>query len=126
MVVVVVVCDGSKLGSTIWAQTGWAAMAVDPEGRATTQAWGPLPVDLPTQRTIKRAELWGFLQVLRHIKTEAMGASEPCVTYTDHLAIVLGLRRGRAWCGNGKRGHADVWRQVRGVSGRGEALQGAP
>ena len=32
--------------------------------------------------------------------------------YTDHLAIVLGLRRGRAWCCCGKRAHADVWRQI--------------
>ena len=41
-----------------------------------------------------------------------MGASEPCVIYTDRLAIVLGLRRGREWCGNGKRAHADVWWQI--------------
>ncbi|CAK0906810.1 unnamed protein product [Prorocentrum cordatum] len=89
--------------SGVWDSAGRAAMAVDAGGRATVQARGPLPVVLPTQRTIERAELWGFLQVLRHIKTETMGASEPCMIYTDHLAIVSGQHRGQAWCCSGKR-----------------------
>ena len=41
-----------------------------------------------------------------------MGGCEPLKIFTDHLAIVLGLRRGRLRCCSGKRAHADVWCMV--------------
>ena len=101
----VVCCDGSKLGSTQWAQTGWAAMSVSPDGEPLVMARGALPVALPVQRTIKRAELWALLGVLRHVEL-------PCLIYTDHLAIVQGLAQGRRWCCSAARPHADVWRRI--------------
>ena len=58
---------------------------------------------LPVQRAIERAELRAYLQAVRHATTEAMGAQEPLAVYAGHLAIVFGLRRGRAWCCCGKR-----------------------
>lgn len=63
---------------------------------------GRLPVDLAVQRRIKRAELWAVVQALRH-------AAPPLVVHTDHLGIVTGIARGRAWCVAARRPHADIW-----------------
>eukprot|EP00973_Karenia_brevis_P051996 7221829-Karenia_brevis.AAC.1 len=53
--------DGSKKGIREWAPCGWAAVSMN--GSEVQQAkWGPLPVELPVQRRIKRAELWAFWQ----------------------------------------------------------------
>ena len=92
--------DGSMKGSNEWAQCGWSRVQHE-DGRLLTASWGPLPVDLPVQRRIKRAELWAFLKTL-------LVAIPPLTFVTDHLAIVTGFMRGRRWCVSGRRPHADV------------------
>ena len=96
--------DGSKLGTTLHGQVGWSVAGM--EGlEPVLVAYGPLPTSLPVQRTIKRAELWGFLQLLRF-------AMPPIRALTDHLGIVQGLERGRLWCVAAGRPHADVWKLI--------------
>ena len=51
--------DGSKLGSSEFGQSGWAAVSVREDGVVDDAAWGALPVSLPVHRKIKRAELFG-------------------------------------------------------------------
>eukprot|EP00959_Pyramimonas_sp_CCMP1952_P435806 9125892-Pyramimonas_sp.AAC.1 len=51
-----IACDGSGLGHSDWAQTGWAAMSINGEGKPRFQMWGPLPCTLPVHRGVKRAE----------------------------------------------------------------------
>eukprot|EP00973_Karenia_brevis_P038380 5292252-Karenia_brevis.AAC.1 len=96
--------DGSKLGYGPWSQCGWA-VAMRQNAETVRLCWGPLPVSLPVQRRIKRAEMWAFLKAL----TEAV---LPMTYYTDHLGILTGLRKGRQWCCSSKRPHADVWRDI--------------
>ncbi|CAK0883269.1 unnamed protein product, partial [Prorocentrum cordatum] len=55
-----IACDGSKPGYSDWAQTGWAAMSIDEEGKPRCQMWGPLPYNLPVHRRVKRAEMRVF------------------------------------------------------------------
>ena len=55
-----IVCDGSTLGYSEWAQTGWAAMSVNEDGKPKYQMCGPLPCTLPVHRKVKRAEMWAF------------------------------------------------------------------
>ena len=64
--------------------------------------FGPLPVSLIVQQTIKRAELWAVLTALRH-------GMAPLTIITDHLPILDAIRRGRPWCVAAGRVHADVW-----------------
>ncbi|CAK0878174.1 unnamed protein product, partial [Prorocentrum cordatum] len=100
-----IVCDGSKLGYSDWAQTGWAAMSLNDNGTAKMQMWGPLPCSLPIHRRVKRAEMWAFLKVLERMLP-------PGQVYTDHKGIVEGLQRGERWCTSWKRPHADLWRRI--------------
>ncbi|CAK0838315.1 unnamed protein product, partial [Prorocentrum cordatum] len=100
-----IVCDGSKLGYSDWAQTGWAAMSPNDNGTAKVQMWGPLPCSLPIHRRVKRAEMWAFLKVLERMLP-------PGHVYTDHKGIVEGLQRGERWCTSWKRPHADLWRRI--------------
>lgn len=67
--------------------------------------FGALPISLPVQRRIKRAELWAFHQALCCVLP-------PAVIHTDHLGIVQGLTKGKQWCNDGRRAHADIWRMV--------------
>ncbi|CAK0809345.1 unnamed protein product, partial [Prorocentrum cordatum] len=100
-----IVCDGSKLGYSDWAQTGWAAMSLNDNGTAKMQMWGPLPCSLPIHRRVKRAEMWAFLKVLERMLP-------PGRVYTDHKGIVEGLQRGERLCTSWKRPHADLWRRI--------------
>ncbi|CAK0863259.1 unnamed protein product [Prorocentrum cordatum] len=100
-----IVCDGSKLGYSDWAQTGWAAMSLNDNGTAKMQMWGPLPCSLPIHRRVKRAEMRAFLKVLERMLP-------PGHVYTDHKGIVEGLQRGERWCTSWKRPHADLWRRI--------------
>eukprot|EP00959_Pyramimonas_sp_CCMP1952_P061228 1279740-Pyramimonas_sp.AAC.1 len=45
-----IVCDGSKLGHSEWAQTVWGAMSINEDGKPKYQMWGPLPCTLPVQK----------------------------------------------------------------------------
>ncbi|CAK0843011.1 unnamed protein product, partial [Prorocentrum cordatum] len=100
-----IVCDGSKLGYSDWAHTGWAAMSLNDNGTAKMQMWGPLPCSLPIHRRVKRAGMWAFLKVLERMLP-------PGQVYTDHKGIVEGLQRGERWCTSWKRPHADLWRRI--------------
>eukprot|EP00959_Pyramimonas_sp_CCMP1952_P377382 7904543-Pyramimonas_sp.AAC.1 len=92
------------MGKSRWAQTGWATLAIDSQGVTWAKWRGPLPCELPIQRTIKTAELWAFYQALRH-------ATPPCTIHADHKGIVEGIGRGKAWCVSTKRHRADIWRR---------------
>ncbi|CAK0864356.1 unnamed protein product, partial [Prorocentrum cordatum] len=100
-----IVCDGSKLGTSCWAQAGWAAMAIDAGGAPTVQLWGPLPCRFKEQKTVKRAEMWAFLKTLETVLP-------PCRIFTDHQGILDGIRRGPRWCLSWGRPRADVWRRI--------------
>ncbi|CAK0847595.1 unnamed protein product [Prorocentrum cordatum] len=99
-----IVCDGSKLGYSDWAQTGWAAMSLTDNGTAKMQMWGPLPCTLPIHRRVKRAEMWAFFKVLERMLP-------PGRVFTDHKGILEGLQKGERWCTSWKRPHADIWRR---------------
>ncbi|CAK0882196.1 unnamed protein product, partial [Prorocentrum cordatum] len=66
-----IVCDGSKLGHSEWAQTGWAAMSVNEEGKPKYQ-------------------MWSFYEELEH----KLGDGK---IYTDHEGTMKGLREGEKW-----------------------------
>ncbi|CAK0792319.1 unnamed protein product, partial [Prorocentrum cordatum] len=100
-----IVCDGSKLGYSEWAQTGWAAMSLTDEGSAKMQLWGPLPCTLPIHRKVKRAEIWAFLKVLERM----MPPGRIC---TDHKGILEGLQKGERWRTSWKRPHANIWKRI--------------
>ncbi|CAK0804411.1 unnamed protein product, partial [Prorocentrum cordatum] len=55
-----IVCDGSKLGYSDWAQTGWAAMPPTDNGTATMQMWGPI------WHKVKDLDL--DIQCVKHVK----------------------------------------------------------
>ena len=102
--------DGSRLGTTLAPQAGWAAAQITAPGAqevvAEKAAWGPTPLRLPVDaRSIKRSEMYALVFVLLH-------AFLPVTIWTDHKAIVDGLARGRAWCTAARRHHADIWCQV--------------
>lgn len=59
-------------------------------------AYGPLPAHMPVH-----GSKLAVLQVLIH-------AVPPIKVVTDHLAIVSGIARGRKWCLQACRPHADV------------------
>ena len=83
---------------------GWAVVAK--EGHSIAHhARGLLPVQLPVQRTIKRAELWAFLHALRYVVP-------PMVFHTDHQGILDGVLRGKRWCCHSQRPCADVWLKI--------------
>ena len=64
-----------------------------------------MPISLPVQRRILRAELWALWQ--------AIILSDPGATFVSDCATVLrGLERGPKWCSAARRPHADVWRRV--------------
>lgn len=104
-----VASDGSRIGN--WrdlGQTGWAAAMLGDGDRADSVvlvAWGPLPTELPVQRRIARAELYGVLRVLEH-------ALPPIRVHVDCMVIISGVANGKHWCCHSSRPHADVWRLV--------------
>ena len=99
--------DGSlRGGHRTGGQAGWAAVTCPPgETRSVTALYGPLPVALPVQRRILRAELWGLLQIL-------VACMPPLRVHVDNATVVRGVAMGRAWCCHSSRPHADVWRRI--------------
>ena len=83
---------------------GWSVAGM--EGmEAKLVAFGPVPTKLLVQRGIIRAELFGFLQLLRF-------SQPPIRAVTDHLGIRQGLKKREQWCTAATRAHVDVWRLV--------------
>ena len=99
--------DGSlmcKHGSQ-GGQVGWAVAQIHETSReSVSSAHGAMPISLPVQRRILRAELWALWQ--------AIILSEPGATFVSDCATVLrGLERGLKWCTAARRPHTDVWRR---------------
>ena len=100
--------DGSlmcKHGSQ-GGQAGWAVAPIhETSHELACSAYGAMPISLPVQRRILRAELWALWQ--------AIFLSEPGATFVSDCATVLrGLERGPKWCTAARRPHADVWRRI--------------
>ena len=99
--------DGSlKGGKWRWlGRAGWAAAMVDADGALVAAVWGPLPHQLPVQRSIARAELQAVERALAH-------AVPPIVLHIDRQSILDGIAAGRAWCVCAARPDADLWMAV--------------
>ena len=99
--------DGSLMRKTrTGGQTGWAAIERRcSANEATVVMYGVLPVSLPVQRRILRAELWALWRILVH-------CLPPLRIYIDNAAVVEGVHKGRKWCCAAARPHADVWRRI--------------
>ena len=87
-------------------QAGWAVAQIhETTHELVCSALGAMPISLPVQRRILRAELWALWQ--------AIILSEPGATFVSDCATVLrGLERRRKWCTAARRPHADVWRRI--------------
>ena len=98
--------DGSLVGQPgPWCQCGWSAVSRPSlEQPMRYVIFGPFPVHLPVQKKIKRAELYAVLSVLR--------LAPPPLVIHNHLALVEAIQRGRHWCVQSRRPHADLWRAV--------------
>ncbi len=83
---------------------GVAALMLDHEQPAVA-AFGQQPATLPVQRTVKRAEMCALLTLLQH-------SLPPVEVHTDHEAIPKALAKGRQWCVQAGRPHADIWRRI--------------
>ncbi len=115
------VCTDGSLKSKwrLGGQAGWGAVVLNPakhDGADEEEEeeaafghgivlYGPLPVQLPVQRRILRAELWALWRVL-------LRAIPPLRIFIDNAAVVEGVGRGRLWCCQANRPHADVWRSI--------------
>ena len=99
--------DGSLIGKTrVGGQAGWAAIERRPGAtEASAVIFGCLPVALPVQRRILRAELWALWRMLVH-------SMPPLTVHIDNSSVVLGFHMGRRWCCSSGRPHADVWRKI--------------
>ena len=96
--------DGSTLNG-LWRpaiRSGWAAAQVRPDGSLVKAIYGELP--LPRHSNLA-AELWGFLQLLRH-------ALAPEVVGVDNSQLFQGLLRGPVYCQASGRPFANIWRQI--------------
>ena len=78
---------------------------VDADGALVAAVWGPLPHQLPVQRSIARAELQAVERALAH-------AVPPIVLHIDRQSILDGIAAGRAWCVCAARPDADLWMAV--------------
>ena len=87
-------------------QTGWTETQIHKTTHELVcSAHGAMPISLPVQRRILRAELWALWQ--------AIILSEAGATFVSDSATVLrGLERGPKWCIVARRPHADVWRRI--------------
>ena len=100
--------DGSlvcKHGSQ-GGQAGWAVAQIhETSHELVCSAHGAMPISLPVQRRILRAELWALWQ--------ATTLSDPGATFVSDSATVLrGLERGPKWCTAARGPHVDVWRRI--------------
>ena len=88
------------------AQTGWAVAQInEATHELVCSVHGAMPISLPVQRRIMRAELWASLQ--------SIILSEPGATFiSDCAAVLRGLERGQKWCSAARTPHADVWRRI--------------
>ncbi|CAK0886500.1 unnamed protein product [Prorocentrum cordatum] len=67
--------------------------------QAARAGWGPVTLEN------SRAEFRAVIQVL-------LVAVPPFCTHTDHLEVILGLARGRAWAHCPRRSNRDLWVQL--------------
>ena len=106
---------GCRKGSE---RAGWAAVAIDEEGKVIGGAYGTCPDYFPSSL---RAELWGVLQTLRH-------AMPPITIFVDNAGVVDGYAKGKEWCCHSGRAAADLWRQLwwkcEDLGGGGIAIEG--
>ena len=102
-----VASDGSKTGSWKDAScTGCGVSMPRADGDGTLlAAWGPLPHNLPVQRTIARCELMGVVVALEN-------SIPPINILVDCALILTGVRNGEKWCTYSGRPHADVWKRI--------------
>ena len=92
---------GSQGGQARWT----VAQIHETSHELVCSAHGAMPISLPVQRRILRAEPWALWQ--------AIILSEPGATFVSDCATVLrGLERGPKWCTAARRPHADVWRRI--------------
>ena len=91
-----------KVGS-MWLVSG--AMDYDEELGPLHGMYVSMEADLEVQRTIKRAELTGFLCLLKKV----IG---PIKVHVDNKGIIDRLRRGGRQCINPKAGNADLWIKI--------------
>ena len=87
-------------------QGGWAVAQIhETFHELVCSAHGAMPISLPVQRRILRADSWALWQDIL--------LSEPGATFVSDCATVLrGLERVPKWCTAARRPHADVWRQI--------------
>ena len=104
MVTGLIYADGSCLKH--WsrpqaARAGWGFVILE-NFWAVGGYYGAVPG--PVQSS-PRAELWAVIQVL-------LVAVPPFCIHTDHLEVILGLARGRAWAHCPRRSNRDLWVQL--------------
>ena len=95
--------DGSLQGKAgKWGACGWAVVQLDydEEMGPLHGMCGSMEAECELQRTIKRAELTAFLQLLKKV----IG---PIKVHVDNKRIVDGLQRGGKECINPRAGDAD-------------------
>ena len=87
-------------------QAGWAVAQIhETSHELVCSAHGAMPISLPVQRRILRAELWALWQ--------AIVLSAPGATFVSDCATVhRGLERGPKWCTRARRTHVDVWMRI--------------
>ena len=83
-------------------RAGWSAVAGNDAGELRFVFYGTCPDRCPTAH---RAELWGVLGILRR-------AVFPLTLITDCEAAINAWKRGRAYCCDGSRKAADLWRSI--------------
>ncbi len=96
--------DGAlkALGPRRFWRGGWAAVVVDGKGKVTHGVWGTCPDAYPSSL---RAELWAVMQLL-------LKALPPLRVHVDCAEVLRGISRGPAWCTDGAREGADLWRRI--------------
>ena len=83
-------------------RAGWSAVSTDEQGELLFALYGPCPDRCPTSH---RAELWGIMMVVA-------SAVLPLTIYTDHQPARDAWLRGKAYCCDGSRLAADLWRCI--------------
>ena len=103
-----VATDGSLLGTAgKWRACGWSVVQLDYDEDlgAVALVYGSMQAELEVQRTVKRAELTGFLCLLKKV----LG---PINVHVDNRRKIDGLCRGEGKCIDPKAGDADLWIKI--------------
>ena len=95
--------DGSRRHGEdpLLARAGWGVAMVRVVDEVVARAWGPY---VGLVQCIDAAEVYAGMMALR------LGAP-PVVLHSDSAFFVDGWFRGKRWCTEAGRAHADVWRQ---------------